>query len=198
MMSARAGITSGKEARPPLDVLEAMRKRRMHRSFAPERLDDETLRTFAWAATRAPAGGNQRSRFLLVVKDPALVRTVVEVTPSYIGTLPAAIICVLTDLETAEEQMGPQGRDHLARIDAGAATEHIALAAVALGLGAYLFRCSNESALRAVLDLPEHVRVEWLAAVGKIAETPSFAPKAPREVVYVDRWGGEEWEVRRP
>lgn len=170
----------------------------MHRYFASEPLDDETLKTFAWAATRAPAGGNQPSRFLLVVKDPRLVRTVVEVTPSYIGTLPAAIVCVLTDIESAEAQMGTQGRDHLSRIDAGAATEHIALAAVALGLGCYLFRSSNEAALRAVLDLPETVRVDWLAAVGNIAETPSFAPKAPRQVVYVDSWGGEEWEVRRP
>ncbi len=181
-----------------MDVLEAMRKRRMHRYFDSAPLDEETLRTLAWAATRAPAGGNQPSRYLLVVKDPRLVRTVVEVTPSYIGTLPAAIICVLTDLDSAEEQMGTQGREHLSRIDAGAATEHIALAAVRLGIGCYLFRCSNESALRAVLDLPDRVRVDWLAAVGKIAETPSFAPKAPRQVVYVDRWDGDEWEVRRP
>jgi nitroreductase len=181
-----------------MDVFEAMRRRRMHRFFDPAPLDDDTLRRFAWAATRAPAGGNQPSRFLLVVKDPRLVKTVVEVTPSYIGTLPPAIIAVLTDTERAEDQMGAQGRDHLSRIDAGAATEHIALAAVALGLGCYLFRCSNESALRAVLDLPPSVRVDWLAAVGRVAQTPSVAAKAPRQVVYVDRWGGEEWEVKRP
>jgi nitroreductase len=181
-----------------MDEFEAMRRRRMHRYFDPSPLDDDTLRTFAWAATRAPAGGNQPSRFVLVVKDPRLVKTVVEVTPSYIGTIPAAIVAVLTDVERAEAQMGTQGRDHLSRIDAGAATEHIALAAVALRLGCYLFRCSNESALRAVLDLPPTVRVDWLAAVGRVAETPSIAPKAPAQVVYVDTWGGEEWEVRRP
>jgi nitroreductase len=181
-----------------MNVLEAMRKRRMHRSFDGAALDEKTLRTLAWAATRAPAGGNQRSRFLLVVNDPRLVRTVVEVTPSYIGTLPAAVMCVLTDLERAAEQMGSQGREHLSRIDAGAAAEHIALAALELGIGCYLFRSSNEAALRAVLDLPDRVRVEWLAAVGKIAAKPSFAPKAPREVVYVNRWEGDEWDVRAP
>jgi nitroreductase len=183
---------------PEIGVLEAMRRRRMHRYFDPSPLDDETLQTFAWAATRAPAGGNQPSRFVLVVKDPRLVKTVVEVTPSYIGTMPPAIILILTDEESAEAQMGTQGREHLSRIDAGAATEHIALAAVALGLGCYLFRCSNESALRAVLDLPSSVRVDWLAAVGHPAETPSIAPKAPKQVVYVDTWGGDQWEVRKP
>lgn len=181
-----------------MNVLEAMRRRRMHRYFAPEPLEEETLRTLAWAATRAPAGGNQPSRFVVVVKDPRIVRTVVEVTPSYIGKLPAAILVVCTDEESAELQMGSQGREHLSRIDAGAATEHFALAAIELGVGCYLFRSSNESALRAVLDLPPFVRVDWLAAVGRPAETPSLAPKAPKHVVYVDQWRGERWEVRRP
>ena len=181
-----------------MDVLEAMRRRRMHRYFEPAPLDDQTLRTFAWAATRAPVGGNQPSRFLIVVKNPRLVKTVVEVSPSYIGTLPAAIILILTDVDSAAYHMGTQGRDHLSRIDAGAAAEHIALAAVGLGLGCYLFRCSNESALRAVLDLPASIRVDWLAAVGRPAAVPSTSPKAPNQVVFVDAWGGEQWEVTKP
>jgi nitroreductase len=48
-----------------MDVLEAMHRRRMHRYFDSSSLDDATLQTFAWAATRAPAGGNQPSRFVL-------------------------------------------------------------------------------------------------------------------------------------
>jgi nitroreductase len=179
-------------------VLEALRRRRMHRYFDSEPLDEETLRTLAWAATRAPAGGNQPSRIVLVVVDPRLVKTVVEVTPSYIGTMPAAVIAILTDLDSAEAQMGAQGREHLSRIDAGAAAENIALAAVELGIGAYLFRSSNEAALRAVLELPQSVRVDWLAAVGIPAAQPSPAPRAPRQTVYVDRWGGREWEARKP
>src|SRR5439155_5101685 len=144
------------------------------------------------------AGGNRPSRCRLVVNAPPLVKTVVEVTPSYIGTMPAAIIVILTDLERAEAQMGTQGREQLARIDAGAAAENIALAAVELGIGCYLFRSSNEAALRAVLDLPPAVRVEWLAAVGHPAAKPSLVPKARRQVVYLDVWGGEQWEVRQP
>ncbi len=180
-----------------MDVLEAMRRRRMHRYFDPSPLDDATLRTLAWAAARAPAGGNQPSRHLLLVKDPALVQTLVEVTPSYIGTRPAAVLLVLTDLVGAEAQMGVQGRDHLSRLDAGAAAEHVALAAVALGIGCYLFRSSNESALRAVLELPPTLRVDWLVAVGRPAATPSPSPRAPAQVVHVDRWGGERFEARR-
>jgi nitroreductase len=181
-----------------MDVLDAMRRRRMHRSFDPEPLDEPTLRTLAWAATRAPAGGNQPSRYVLVVRDPRLVKTVVEVTPSYIGTMPPAVLCILTDVTSAEAQMGIQGREQLSRTDAGAAAEHVALAAVELGLGCYMFRCSNESALRAVLNLPPEVRVEVMCAVGRPAATPSPAVKAPRQTIYVDGWKGDEWEPKRP
>jgi nitroreductase len=180
-----------------MGVFEAMRRRRMHRAFDAAPLDEATLRQLAWAATRAPIGGNQSSRILLVLRDPRLVKTLVEVTPSYIGTLPAAVIVVLTDLELAESLMGSHGREQLARLDAGAAAEHVALAAVALGIGCYLFRCSNDAALRTVLDLPASVRVEWLAAVGRPAATPSPAPRAAPQSVFVDRLGGERWEVQR-
>jgi nitroreductase len=180
-----------------MELLEAMRRRRMHRSFDPSPLDDRTLETLAWAATRAPAGGNQPSRYVLVVRDPRLVKTVVEVSPSYIGTMPAAIVLILTDVDGAESQMGIQGREHLSRTDAGAASEHVVLAAVDLGIGCYLFRCSNEAALRAVLDLPASVRVEGLCAVGRPAPTPSPAVKAPKQTVFVDTWGAT-WEVTRP
>lgn len=179
-----------------MDVLEAMRRRRMHRYFAPAPLDDETVRTLAWAATRAPTGGNQVSRFVLVVRDPRLIKTVIEVTPGYIGTLPPVFIVIATDTELSETQMGLQGPEHLSRIDAGAAAENIALAAVALGLGCYLFT-SSQTTMRVVLDLPPTVRVEWLAAVGHPAETPSLAARAPRQVVFIDRWGGEQLDVQR-
>jgi len=39
-------------------VLEALRRRRMHRFFDGSQLDEEILKTLAWAATRAPTGGN--------------------------------------------------------------------------------------------------------------------------------------------
>src|SRR3712207_4712191 len=99
-----------------MDVLDAMRRRRMHRYFGPDPLDEQTLRTLAWAATRAPAGGNQPSRYVLVVRDPRLVKTVVEVTPSYIGTMPPAVLCILTDVAGAEEQMGARSEEHTSEL----------------------------------------------------------------------------------
>lgn len=165
----------------------------MHRAFAPEPVEEGTLDRIVWAATRAPMGGAELVRRLVVVSDPAMVRTVRQVTPSFLANAPAVIL-VCTDLERAAASMGRQGRDVLSLLDAGAAAENIALAAAALGLGACFVRSANETALREVLDLPEHVRPDILVAIGQPAETPSPGVRAPTPVVFRDRWG-EPWEA---
>jgi nitroreductase len=174
-----------------VDVFEAMRKRRMHRRFTDEPVSEDILAQLVRAATLAPMGGNELVRRLIVVSDPRLVKTVRDVTPSFLANA-VAIIVVCTDLDRAEASMGRQGREILSLLDAGAAAENVALAAPALGVGISFVRSVNDSALREVLDLPEHVRPDILIGVGHPAATPS--PAAPRRpaVVFRDRFG-EDW-----
>lgn len=165
----------------------------MHRSFTAEPVDEEALSRLAWAAGKAPMGGAELVRRLIVVSDPAVARTVRQVTPSFLANAPA-IVLVCTDLERAEISMGRQGRDILSLVDAGAAAENVALAAQALGLGVCFVRSANEVALREVLDLPERVRVDILVGVGHPAPTPSPGIKAPKPVVFRDRFG-DPWDA---
>lgn len=160
----------------------------MYRAFTPEPVDEASLARLVWAAGRAPMGGNELVRRILLVTDPALVKTVRQVTPSLLANAPATIV-IATDRDLAERVMGIQGRDILSLVDAGAAAENIALAAVALGLGVCFVRSSNEAALRAVLDLPEAIRLDILVAVGHPAPDPAPPIRAPEPVVYLDRFG---------
>jgi nitroreductase len=171
-----------------VDVFEAMRRRRMHRRFTDEPVSEEVLAKLVDAAALAPMGGNELVRRLIVIDDPRLVKTVRDVTPSFLANA-VAIIAVCTDLERAEASMGRQGREILSLLDAGAAAENVALAAPALGIGISFVRSVNDSALSEVLDLPEHVRVDILIGVGHPAPTPS--PAAPRRepVVFRNRFG---------
>jgi nitroreductase len=171
-----------------LDVFEAMRRRRMHRRFTGDPVSEEVLGRLVEAATLAPMGGNELVRRLIVVSDPRMVKTVRDVTPSFLANA-VAIIVVCTDLDRAEASMGRQGREILSLLDAGAAAENVALAAPALGVGISFVRSVNDSALAEVLELPESVRVDILIGVGHPASTPS--PAAPRRepVVFRDRFG---------
>lgn len=178
-----------------MDVFEAMRKRRMHRHFTDEPVSEEVLAQLVRAATLAPMGGNELVRRIVVVTDTRLVKTVRQVTPSFLANA-GAIIVVCTDLDRAEASMGRQGREILSLLDAGAAAENVALAAPALRVGISFVRSVNDSALREVLDLPESVRPDILIGVGHPAPRPS--PAAPRRppVVFRDRFGNP-WEARR-
>jgi nitroreductase len=171
-----------------MDVFEAMRRRRMHRQFTSEPVSEEMLDRLVQAAALAPMGGNELVRRLIVVSDPKLVKTVRDVTPSFLANA-VAVIVVCTDLERAEASMGRQGREILSLLDAGAAAENMALAAPALGVGISFVRSVNDSALQEVLELPDQVRVDILVGVGHPASTPS--PAAPRRdaIVFRNRFG---------
>ncbi len=171
-----------------MDVLESIRKRRFHRSFTGEPVDEESLARLVWAAGRAPMGGAELVRRIVVVTEPNLMRTVRQVTPSFLANAPAVII-ICTDLERAEISMGVQGRDVLSLVDAGAAAENMALAAVALGLATCFVRCSNDIALQEVLDIPKTVRPDVLVAVGHPAPSPSAPVKNPPAVIYRNGFG---------
>jgi hypothetical protein len=75
--------------------------------------------------------------------------------------------------------MGRQRRDFLSLIDAGAAAENVALAAVDLQVGVCFVRGANDVALRVVLDLPQEVRPDILIAVGHPA--PIYLVAAARD-----------------
>jgi len=173
-----------------MDVHEAIRRRRMHRAFRPDALGEDVLAELTWAATRAPMGGAELVRRIVVISDPAVVRTVREVTPSFLANAPV-ILLICTDLEQATAAMGEQGREILSLLDAGAAAENVALAATALGLGVCFVRSVNDAALRAVLSLPAHVRPDLLIGVGHPSPTPSPAIRQPEPVVYHDRFGNK-------
>jgi len=54
-------------------------------------------------------GGAELVRRILVVTDPDLMRTVRQVTPSFLANSPAVII-ICTDLHRADRELGPRAR----------------------------------------------------------------------------------------
>jgi nitroreductase len=171
-----------------VEFFDVIGKRRMHRQFSPEPVSREDLQRLVWAGGRAPQAGNAAVRRFIVVDDPALVRTLRQVMPSFISNAPA-VIAICTDLDQIARLMGPRGRDLVSLIDVGTAAENIALAATALGLGACFSQSSTGPAISAVLELPDHVRPDMVVAVGHIPETPSLAVRMKLPPVDLNRFG---------
>jgi nitroreductase len=174
-----------------MELFEAMRRRRMHRAFAPEPVPREQLEQLLWAAGRAVTA-KAGIRHLVLVDDPGLMRTLRQACPGFINDAPAAI-AICSDLRVLEESVGRTGVEGVGRIDAGTAAAHLSLAAPALGLGICFVMSFGHAAVRAVLDLPGHVRPELLVAVGIPAARPSQAAKAIATPVHHNVFG-TPWE----
>jgi len=80
-------------------------------------------------------------------------------------------------------------------LDVAIAIEHIVLEAVELGLGACWIRLFDETRVRSLLNLPEHLHIVALLPVGMPDEDPAPRPRLPTSsiVLSIDR---KQWNNR--
>jgi nitroreductase len=84
------------------------------------------------------------------------------------------VIVVCADAEQSAGRYGPRGRDLYCLQDTAAATEHILLAAVALGLGGCWVGAFDERRAADALSLPKHHRPVAILPIGKPAGRPAM------------------------
>lgn len=170
-----------------LDVVDAMRRRRMHRSFEDRPVPKDVLDELAWAARRAQQA-RSGCRHIVVVDDPTLMAAARQVLPGFINNAPAMVVHC-TDVDRARETLGPRGVDVTTRMDAGAACAHLALYAQTLGLGTCTVTSWTEPAVEALLDLPPHIRPDVTVAVGYVPPAPPPAARGFVTGVHHNRFG---------
>jgi nitroreductase len=172
----------------PYDVFRAMRKRRMHREFLPERVDDALLERLIYAAGRGPAP-RADIRHLIVTTDPRLIRSIRQVCPGWLNNAPA-MMAACTDTRAAEEVMGASAERGTA-LDSGAAGAYVSLAAQALGLGICFVTSWPAEAVQGVLGLPAHIRPDLLIAIGHPVVNPPKPARRFAPIVHRERFGSE-------
>jgi nitroreductase len=172
----------------PYDVFRAMRKRRMHREFLPEQVDEALLERLIYAAARGPAP-RAGIRHVIVTTDPRLIRSIRQVCPGWLNNAPA-MMAVCTDTRVAEQVMGASAEKGTA-LDSGAAAAYVSLAAPALELGICFVTSWPAEAVQGVLALPAHIRPDILIAIGYPVANPPKAARRFTPVVHRERFVSE-------
>jgi nitroreductase len=164
------------------DLETAMRKRRTHREFEDRAVDPADLDLMLWAVSRAQQG-RPGVRHVVVVDDPGLMRTARQVLPGFASTNAPMMLVLCSDLSVPAVD-SPGGRDHVTRIDAGAACAHLVLMAQQLGMGVCTITSWTWAAVRELLALPSDLRPDVTVAMGyparvqraKVVRGPQFNP----------------------
>lgn len=190
----KQSVELGRKQEMERSFFALLKKRHACRHFEPRPVPDKVLERLAYAAHRAPTGGNTPYRFVIVVKDPAQLKMLKLVSPGYFGDTSAAVV-ICTDLTVAKQGLGSLGTDQCSLYDAGAAAENVVLAAYSMGLGASFIKSYSEAALARILDLPPNCRTELVVSIGYPSrnEPPPLKKKKRGSVTYLDKFG-KEWD----
>jgi nitroreductase len=195
---------------------EALRRRRMVRSFADEPVAPDVLDRVLDAARRAPAAGNTQAIDLLVLTGPAETGRYWDVTlpPDrragfrWPGLLAAPVLVLVYvrpaayperygEVDKAATGLGAgAGRWPVPywHVDAGMAVMAVLLAAVGEGLGALFFgQFAHAPALRSAFGVPDgHEAVGTLAIGHPAPDEPGRSASRPRrplaEIIHRGHW----------
>ncbi|MGD1987348.1 MAG: nitroreductase family protein [Desulfobacterales bacterium] len=158
--------------------LELLKKRRSIRKYLDKPLDSETIDQLVEAALRAPTSMGKNSWEFVVVTAPDLLQKLSRAKPHGATFLKNAALGIVVCGD-------PQVTDVWIE-DASIASAFIHLAAASFDLGSCWIqirerkrddRQTAEAYIAEILNLPAHMRVESIIAIGYPAETKSAHPK---------------------
>jgi len=165
-----------------MDFWEVVRARYSVRELDPDAdVSPEEVERLLWAATRAPSAGNRQPWHFCVVRDGDVRRGLAAAAygQSFVADAPVVIV-VCADADRSAERYGERGRTLYVLQDTAAATEHILLAAFALGLGGCWVGAFDEGRASDTLQLNPRLRPVAILPLGRPATEPgTHTPRRP-------------------
>ncbi|MGI9253562.1 MAG: nitroreductase family protein [Thermomicrobiales bacterium] len=178
----------------PEAFFQALKSRRVCRSFTDQPVSDADLKRITEAARWASSAGNRHIHKFLVVRNPETIRNIRSVAPGMLSEPPAAIV-ILTDAEAAKRESIQLDLDTANHGDVGTAAMNMLNMAHVLGLGACPVTSFSHSGVAVMLGLPAHLEPEWIIMLGHPAPVErklgAGAPKplSARDLTWWDEVG---------
>ena len=146
-----------------MSVMEAIKTRKSVRSYVDKPVEDEKLNFILEAGRLAPSASNLQEWRFVIVRELETKKKLTEAAycQSFVWKAPIIIVaCAETDgrIMRCGQPCYP--------IDVAIALDHITLAAVEVGLGTCWIGKFDEKAVKAILNIPERIRVVELMPLG--------------------------------
>jgi nitroreductase len=182
-----------------MDLRDILKRRRMVRHYTGEAIPRETLERIVATVRRAPSAGFSQGQRLLVVDDPGLLADLAalsgrpddsELEP-WFPSAPAHVLVLTREADYHERYRSDDKLEDGKEIewpvpfwyvDAGATLMLVLLTAVDEGLsaGVYGVPVEQDPAWRALLGIPEDLRIVAGVTIGRGAPDPGWSGKTSR------------------
>ncbi|MGA9139446.1 MAG: nitroreductase family protein [Methanocella sp.] len=171
-----------------MDVFTAISQRKSIRAYQDRKIDEATLSRVLEAGRIAPSAGNRQDWKFIVVTDGETRKKLAMAARGQMFLSQAPV--VIAGCAIAPEYVMACGQS-AGIIDVSIAFSFMMLQATELGLGTCWLGAFNESEVREILGVPDHVRVVAMTPLGYPDEVPAGRPrKSLEEVVCRDRYQG--------
>lgn len=184
-----------------MEFYEAVRRRRSVRKYKNDPVPDEVITRCLEAARLAPSWRNGQPWHFVVVRDRQTIARLTRanygagVANLWLNDVPVVIVAC------GEPRLsGKKADQSMYLVDVAAALEHVVLAATAEGLGTCWVGAFSEEKVRAVLGVPDRIRVVALTPLGYPADEKGLYDQLanlgkrqrPRrtldEIIHYDTW----------
>lgn len=181
--SAHLEVTDG--------FFEVVKKRRAIRKYRKYDIPKDDLKKILEAARLAPSANNSQPWSFIVVKDQEMKKLLARPSPQKFIADANIIVVVLGD-----PSVSCCPRATWATRDPMIATEHLVLAATALGYGScWIANYESRSSewideVKRALKIPDHMEIIILVAIGVPDEEPTLRPrKSLQEISFENVYG---------
>ena len=154
-------------------ILDLIKHRKSVRNFTDRPVEREKIMTCLEAARLAPSACNSQPWKFIVVDDRQLKNRLCKVAFGGIYSINAfcktapVIVVVISEKSKFIARIGEMFRGtKYYLIDIGIACEHFVLQAEDLGLGTCWIGWFNEKAVKSLLNIPQHKKIDILIALG--------------------------------
>jgi len=171
-----------------MKVLEAIQKRRSVRKYKEDPIPEEALLRVLEAARLAPSGKNYQPWKFIIVINKELKEKLAQASAGQLFIARAPVIIVGCGFpNNCYARMGRYMKSW--SVDVTIALEHLILQAQEEGLGTCWIGSFEEEEVKAILNVPEDVKVLALTPLGYPDEIPRFrGRKSLDEIISYDRY----------
>jgi len=166
-----------------MDVLELLKSRRSIRKYKSTPIEDKKIAKCLEAARWAPSASNKQPWEFIIVKDEKVRKKFAEIHPyaKFVAESPVVFV-PLTNPEI-------HAKYHMS--DTGSSIIHFMIEAHSLGLGtcwAGVIGASFEPELKKLLNVPDHLNIMAIVALGYPDQTRESSRKPMDELVHWEKY----------